>query len=76
MTKTVIDEYISEEIEDVENKMINLNEQIKCTLTNLLNSEGVKGDRRSRMWIQTRLMSVEKELRGFRRGAKALSEHA
>ena len=46
--------------------MINLNEQIKCILTNLLNSEGVKGDRRSRMWIQIRLMSVEKELRGSR----------
>jgi len=63
---TVLDESIFGEIEEDENQLKNVNEQIKCTLTDLLNCEGVRGDRRYRMWVQTRLMDAEKELTGSR----------
>jgi hypothetical protein len=43
-----------------------LKNQIKCTLTDLLNSKGVKDDSRYRLWVQTRLMNAEKELKGLR----------
>jgi hypothetical protein len=62
----VIDESILGEIEEDENKLKNVNEQIKCTLTDLLNCEGVRGDGRYRMWVQTRLMDTEKQLTGSR----------
>jgi hypothetical protein len=62
----VIDESILGEIEEDENKLKNVNEQIKCTLTDLLNCEGVRGDERYRMWVQTRLMDTEKQLTGSR----------
>jgi hypothetical protein len=58
----IVDERILREIEEEENKLKNVNEQIKCTLTDLLNCEGVKGDRRYRRWVQTRLTGAEKEL--------------
>jgi hypothetical protein len=61
-----IDESILGEIEEDKDKMKNVNEQIKCTLTDLLNCEGVRGDRRYRMWVQTRLMDAEEELTGSR----------
>lgn len=60
---TVIDESILEEIEQDEMKLKGVNQQIKSTLTELLNCQGVRGDRRYRMWIQTRLMDAEKELK-------------
>jgi hypothetical protein len=41
--------------------------QIKTALTNLLNCEGVKNDRRYRMWVQTMLMDTEKVSAVFRR---------
>ena len=62
----LVDESVLREAEDGENKLISVIEQITCTLTDLLNSEGVKDDSRYRMWVQTRLMNAEKELRGFR----------
>ena len=62
----LVDESVLREADDGENKLISVIEQIKCTLTDLLNSEGVKNDSRNRMWVQTRLMNAEKELRGFR----------
>jgi hypothetical protein len=46
--------------------MKNVNKQIKCTLTDLLNYEGVRGDRRYRIWVQTRLIDAEEELTGSR----------
>jgi hypothetical protein len=55
-----------EELEDTEMKLKNVNLQIKTTLTDLLNCESVRGDKRYRMWVQTRLMDTEKELRGSR----------
>jgi hypothetical protein len=50
-----------------ENKLNSLNEQIKCTLTDLLNCEGVRCNEMYRMWVQTRLMDTEKGLIEFRR---------
>jgi hypothetical protein len=63
---TVIDESILGEIEQDEMKLKDVNQQIKSTLTELLNCESVRGDRRYRMWIQTRLMDAEKELKNNR----------
>jgi hypothetical protein len=60
---TVIDESILGEIEQDEMKLKDVNQQIKRTLNELLNCESVRGDRRYRMWIQTRLMDAEKELK-------------
>jgi hypothetical protein len=60
---TVIDESLIGEIEQDEMKLKDVNQQIKSTLTELLNCEGVRGDRKYRMWIQTRLMDAEKELK-------------
>jgi hypothetical protein len=39
-----------------------LNNEIKSTLTGLLNCAGVRGDARYRGWIQTRLMDTERRL--------------
>lgn len=58
---------LEEEVMAEEQKLRDVNLQIKTTLTELLNDEGVKGDRRYRMWVQTRLMDAEKEIRGQRR---------
>lgn len=50
-----------------ERKLVNVNQQIKTTLTELLNCEGVKEDRRYRAWVQRRLMDAERELKERRR---------
>lgn len=55
-----------EEAEEDEQKLMNVNQQIKTTLTDLLNCESVRHDRRYRMWVQTRLMDAEKELKDSR----------
>jgi len=60
---TIIDESMIGEIEQDEAKLKNVNQQIKSTLTELLNCESVRGDRRYRMWVQTRLMDAERELK-------------
>jgi hypothetical protein len=60
---TVIDESILGEIEEDEMKLKDVNLQIKSTLTDLLNCESVRGDKRYRMWVQTRLMDAERELK-------------
>lgn len=52
-----------EEIEEEEQKLKNVNQQIKTTLTDLLNCESVKSDLRYRKWVQTRLMDTERELK-------------
>jgi hypothetical protein len=49
-----------------EGKLKNVNEQIKCTLTDLLNCEGVRSNVSYRMWVQDRLMKCEQELKGVR----------
>jgi len=55
-----------EEAEEDEQKLMRVNQQIKSTLTDLLNCESVRHDRRYRMWVQTRLMDAEKELKDSR----------
>lgn len=52
-----------EEIEEDEQKLKNVNQQIKTTLTDLLNCESVRADLRYRKWVQTRLMDTERELK-------------
>lgn len=64
-------------------KLREINEQIKATLTELLNTDSVRADERSRMWIQARLMDVEKQIRkqrrrhssGDREFAESIAEH-
>jgi len=63
---TVINESILGEIAQEEMKLKSVNQQIKSTLTDLLNCDSVRGDQRYRMWIQTRLMEAEKELKGYK----------
>lgn len=60
---------LEEEVMADEQKLMDVNLQIKMTLTELLNDDGVRGDRRYRTWVQTRLMDAEKEIRGQRRGS-------
>lgn len=54
------------ELEGEELKLINVNQEIKATLTDLLNCESVRNDKQFRMWIQTRLMDAERELKNSR----------
>ena len=63
---TVIDESILVAIEEEEEKLLNVNLQIKTTLTELLNCGSVRSDKRYRMWVQSRLMDAERELKGSR----------
>jgi len=63
---TVVDEKIISDIAEDEMKLKTVNQEIKGTLTDLLNCESVRGDRRYRMWVQTRLMDAEKELKGIK----------
>jgi hypothetical protein len=51
------------EIEEDETKLKMVNQQIKSTLSELLNCESVRSDRRYSIWVQTRLMDAEKELK-------------
>lgn len=66
---TVVDESILDEIEEDEGKLKDVNLQIKGTLTELLNCESVRADRRYRMWVQTRLMDAERELTKAKKGS-------
>jgi len=62
----VIDENTLGEIAEDEVKIKTVNQQIKSTLTDLLNCESVRRDQRYRMWVQERLMDAEMELKGDR----------
>jgi len=44
-----------------------INQQMKATLTELLNTDAVKNDDKFRFWIQGRLMDTEAEMRRQRR---------
>ncbi|TVY44440.1 hypothetical protein LSUB1_G001436 [Lachnellula subtilissima] len=63
---TVVTESLLGEIEEDETRLKDVNQQIKSTLTALLNCESVRGDRRYRNWVQTRLMDAELELKKSR----------
>lgn len=44
-----------------------INQQIKATLTELLNTDSVRSDEKYRAWIQERLMDAEQKIRRQRR---------
>ncbi|KAF2268602.1 hypothetical protein CC78DRAFT_378858 [Lojkania enalia] len=52
---------------DSSNKSCEINQQIKATLTELLNTESVRADEKYRAWIQERLMDAEHQIRRQRR---------
>jgi len=56
------DDHVLSKIGGVEVELHNINEQIKHTLMDLLNCESVKMDKQYRVWAQTRLMEIEKEM--------------
>ena len=64
---TIPDEETMEEISAEERRLYHVDESIKRALTELLNCESVRGDRSMRLWVQSRLMETEKELRSGRR---------
>ncbi|CAG9947466.1 unnamed protein product [Clonostachys rosea f. rosea IK726] len=64
---TIPDEETLFEITVEERRLFALNESIKRALTELLNCESVRCDRSMRLWVQSRLMETEKELRSGRR---------
>lgn len=55
------------EVMEEEKKLVQVNQQIKTTLTELLNCESVRNDRLYSAWVQSRLMDAEREIRGMRR---------
>lgn len=63
-----------QEVEEDEEKLMHVTQQIKTTLTDLLNCESVRNDKRYRMWVQTRLMDAERELKGSRRRGSCVLE--
>jgi hypothetical protein len=72
---TIVDEDTVYEISAEEQRLCDVNEGIKRALTELLNCDTVRSDLNMRMWVQTRLMEAEKELRtGRRRKGSASSE--
>lgn len=64
---TIPDEETLEEISAEERRLFHVDESIKRALTELLNCESVRQDRSMRLWVQSRLMETEKELRSGRR---------
>ncbi|KAE9987666.1 hypothetical protein EG328_001899 [Venturia inaequalis] len=56
--------------------LFEINQQIKSTLTELLNCDGVKHDRIFRAWVQTRLMEAEHQLKKQRRRRSSISPEA
>jgi hypothetical protein len=72
---TIVDEDTVYEISAEEQRLCDVNEGIKRALTELLNCDTVRTDLNMRMWVQTRLMEAEKELRtGRRRKGSSSSE--
>jgi len=48
-------------------KLCEVNQQIKATLTEMLNTDSVRSDAHFRAWVQERLMDVEQQIRKERR---------
>ncbi|KAF2819501.1 hypothetical protein CC86DRAFT_129921 [Ophiobolus disseminans] len=59
---------------DETHKLAEINQQIIATLTELLNTESVRSDDKSRAWIQDRLMEAEHQIRRQRRRHSSNSE--
>jgi len=58
---------IDSTVSDDTAKACEINQQIKATLTELLNTESVRSDDKYRAWIQERLMDAEHKIRKQRR---------
>lgn len=54
------------------NRLAEINQEIKATLTELLNTTACRTDAKYRQWVQGRLMDVEHEIRQRRRRSSAL----
>lgn len=50
-----------------ETKLFSINADIKMTLTDLLNCEAIRKDSKMRLWVATRLMDAEQELKRQRK---------
>jgi len=59
-----------------ETKLHETTQQIKATLTELINCESVKHDDKFRQWVQARLMDAEQELRRQRRRRSSIEREA
>jgi hypothetical protein len=69
-SRTSIDDMHTEE----SHKLAEINQQIIATLTELLNTESVRSDDKSRAWIQEKLMEAEHQIRRQRRRHSSNSE--
>jgi len=66
-----------------EEHLLEINQQIKASLTELINCEDVKHDENFRAWVQAKLMEAEHELKRQRKRKsstdfdtmRAISEH-
>lgn len=66
-----------------EEHLLDINQQIKATLTELINCVEVKNDKEFRAWVQVKLMKAEQELKQQRKRRssvdvdtmRAISEH-
>ncbi|KAK5124386.1 hypothetical protein LTR85_001603 [Meristemomyces frigidus] len=59
--------YFSNEVSQDETKLYDINADIKSTLTDLLNCEAIRKDHKMRLWVATRLMDAEQELKRQRK---------
>ncbi|KAH5734225.1 hypothetical protein HBI17_203460 [Parastagonospora nodorum] len=59
---------------DESHKLAEINQQIIATLTELLNTESIRSDEKSRAWIQEKLMEAEHQIRRQRRRHSSNSE--
>jgi hypothetical protein len=59
---------------DEAHKLAEINQQIIATLTDLLNTDSVRSDDKSRAWIQEKLMEAEHQIRRQRRRHSSNSE--
>jgi hypothetical protein len=50
-----------------ERALCDIDGRIKGALTELLNSDGVRGDEKARGWVMERLLEVEREMRRLRK---------
>ncbi|KAF2770442.1 hypothetical protein EJ03DRAFT_326567 [Teratosphaeria nubilosa] len=57
----------SQSISQDEAQLFDINYDIKSTLTDLLNCEAVRNDPKMRIWVQSRLMDAELELKRQRK---------
>lgn len=65
--ETIVDESTLHMLAAQQQKVFAVSEAIKRALTELLNCDAVRNDKALRMWVQTRLMDTERELRSGRR---------